>query len=139
MRMRLPAAALLAATALPLLSLLAGAALPPADIKAGEQSYVKCMGCHSPDRNRTGPLHCGIVGREAGSVADFEYSSAMQNYGVTWTGESLDRFLEAPLKVLPGTSMGFIGLPDKEERRNLIAWLATLTSESPLCSDASQF
>lgn len=129
-----PATAVLAATALPLLSLLA-AAMPPTDIEAGEQSYTMCIGCHSPDRNRTGPLHCGVVGREAGSASGYDYSEAMRDAGIVWTRDELDRFLEAPLRMVPGTSMGFAGIADRAERRNLVAWLATLTSASPLCED----
>jgi len=125
----------LAATALPLLSLLAGATPPPADLAAGEQSYAKCMGCHSPDRNRTGPLHCGLLGRAAGTVPGYAYSSAMRDAGITWTVYTLDRFLQAPLTMLPGTSMGFVGIADAAERRNLIAWLAMLDESSPLCAD----
>lgn len=128
----------LAATALPLLSLLAGATPPPADLEAGEQSYAKCMGCHSPDRNRTGPLHCGLLGRAAGTVPGYDYSSAMRDAGMIWTVSTLDRFLQAPLTMLPGTSMGFMGLADATERRNLIAWIATLNETSPLCADVIQ-
>ena len=126
-------AAALVATALPLLSL--PAMHEPADIAAGEQVYAKCIGCHSPERNRTGPLHCGLLGRESGSVNGYAYSDAMRNAGITWTSESLDQFLSAPMKVVPGTTMGFAGLADAAERRNLIAWLAMLDANSAVCAD----
>lgn len=129
----LATAAALAATALPQLSLPATDAV--ANPAAGQQVYAKCMACHSPDRNRTGPLHCGLLGREAGSVTGYAYSDAMRAAGITWTRDSLDEFLSAPLKVLPGTTMGFAGLASAEERRDLIAWLATLDAESALCAD----
>jgi cytochrome c len=129
----LATAAALAATALPQLSLPAMDGV--ADPAAGQQVYAKCMACHSPERNRTGPLHCGLLGREAGSVKGYAYSDAMRDSRITWTRDSLDRFLSAPLKVLPGTTMGFAGIVSAEERRDLIAWLATLDAGSALCAD----
>ena len=126
------AAALLAATASFLLSLPV-AAQAPADLAAGEQAYAKCMGCHSPEHNRTGPLHCGLLGRESGSVKDYDYSPAMRSARIIWTSQTLDQFLAAPLRNVPGTSMGFAGIPDSQERRNLIAWLATLNDSSDRC------
>lgn len=59
----------------------------------------------------------------------------MRDADLVWNAETLDRFLAAPLKMVPGTSMGFVGIPDDEERQNLIAWLATLNASSDLCRD----
>lgn len=112
------------------------AAAPPVDLEAGKASYSKCMACHSPDYNRTGPLHCGLLGRESAGVKDFEYSRAMRDTDIVWNTDTLNRFLEAPLKMVPGTTMGFAGISDENERRNLIAWLATLNTSSDLCRDA---
>lgn len=120
---------------MPLLLPLAAASPPAADLAAGERSYFKCMGCHSPERNRTGPLHCGVVGRAAGAVAGYDYSVAMRESGIVWTTENLDRFLQDPLATVPGSTMGFAGIADAAERHNLVAWLATLDSSSPLCAD----
>lgn len=106
--------------------------LPPS-VVAGEQVYAKCMGCHSPDRNRTGPRHCGLVGRQSGSLTGYPYSEAMKASKLRWTTETLNAFLQSPMTMVPGTTMGFAGIADPVERRNLIAWLATLTEDSPLC------
>lgn len=133
--MRHPAAAAILASIVPTILSLPVAATPPADLAAGEASYAKCIGCHSPDYNRTGPLHCGLFGRVSAGVQSYDYSEAMRDAGLVWDAETLDRFLAAPLKVVPGTSMGFAGIPDDEERRNLIAWLATLTASSDQCRD----
>lgn len=105
----------------------------PRDDGAGRAVYDKCIACHSPERNRTGPMHCGVVGRKAGTVEGFEYSVAMRAADITWTAGTLDRFLAAPLAMIPGTSMGFAGLADARERRQLISWLATLTPSSEYC------
>lgn len=104
-----------------------------ADIEAGARSYVQCSGCHAPAYHRTGPMHCGVVGRKAGTVMDFVFTAAMTRSQLVWNEESLDAFLRAPLTVVPGTSMAFAGIAADTERRQLIAFLATLTSDNPAC------
>lgn len=140
--------AVLAATALSLPSLSRAVADPvvaavtgpvtavtnPAEVAAGEQIYARCIGCHSPDRNRTGPQHCGLIGRESGTVPDYDYSEAMKTAGILWNAETLNTFLQSPMTEVPGTTMGFAGIADADERRNLIAWLTTLNEDNPLCS-----
>lgn len=111
-----------------------GAASPPpaGDLARGEQVYARCMGCHSLEVNRTGPRHCGLARRAAGSVPGFAYSTAMQQSGITWDAASLDRFLADPTGVVPGTTMTFAGVPDPAERRDLVAWLLDI-SHSERC------
>jgi cytochrome c len=93
------------------------------DPTAGEGVYARCLGCHALAYNRTGPMHCGLFGRRAGSVAGFSYSRAMQHSNLLWNRKTLDRFLANPLKVVPGTAMGYAGIADKKERTDLIAYL----------------
>lgn len=114
-------------------SFLATASPPPGDPAAGERVYARCLGCHSPDRHRTGPLHCGVVGRVSGTAAGYDYSPAMRAAAITWTAETLDAFLQAPLAAVPGTTMGFAGIADAGERRDLVAYLETLTVASGQC------
>jgi cytochrome c len=114
-------------------SFLATASPPPGNAAAGEAVYARCMGCHSPDRHRTGPLHCGLVGRVSGTAAGYDYSPAMREAAITWNAETLDAFLQAPLAAVPGTTMGFAGVADAGERRDLIAYLATLTRAAEQC------
>lgn len=97
-----------------------------ADIIKGQAVYVKCMGCHSPERHRTGPQHCGLIGRKAGSAAGFDYSLAMQRSAIIWNRESLDAFLSAPLKIIPGTKMAIAGMTNTIDRANLISYLISL-------------
>jgi len=89
----------------------------------GAEVYGRCEACHALAYDRTGPRHCGVVGRRAGSVPGFAYSRAMQRAKLTWNESALDRFLANPLKTLPGTSMGYAGVPDPQERADLIAYL----------------
>ena len=117
------------------LALAAGAAAAAGDDAAaarGALVYERCAACHSLERDRTGPRHCGLLGRKAGSVAGFDYSPAMRASGIVWTRATLERFLAAPRAAVPGTSMGYAGVADARERSDLIAWLA-LASRSPAC------
>jgi cytochrome c len=93
------------------------------DPKAGAVVYERCLACHALAYNRTGPKHCGLLGRRAGSVADFAYSDAMKRTGWVWDRQTLDRFLTDPLKAVPGTKMGYAGVKDPQERADLIAYL----------------
>jgi cytochrome c len=95
------------------------------DAARGEQVYERCMGCHSPDADRIGPRHRGVVGRRAGSVAGFAYSPALRKSGVVWDAAALEKWLTDPQAFIPGQRMGF-RLGNAQERADVIAYLATL-------------
>ena len=78
------------------------------DPKRGAQIYQRCLACHSLEHNRSGPRHCGLLGRRAGSVPGFEYSPAMKRSKLVWNEKTLNRFLADPPKAVPGTTMIFI-------------------------------
>lgn len=94
------------------------------DPDAGAEIYTRCLACHALAYDRTGPRHCGLLGRRAGSVKQFDYSRAMKQSDIVWTAAALDRFLTNPLKAVPGTTMGYAGVSDAKERADLIAYLA---------------
>lgn len=95
------------------------------DAAAGRRVFARCMSCHVLEEgvNRVGPSLYGIVGREAGSIEGFRYSEANANSGVTWTEENLFEYLENPREFIPGTIMAFPGLPDGQDRADLIAYI----------------
>lgn len=95
------------------------------DAKRGEEVYEKCGACHSPDENRVGPMHKGVVGRKAGTVPDFDYSPELKASGITWTEANLEKWLTDPDTMVPGNKMGF-HLEDPQERADVIAYLKTL-------------
>ncbi len=97
------------------------------DPAKGEEIYKRCQGCHSIDRNRIGPMHKGLFGRTAGTVPGFSYSDAMKNSGIVWSEQTLDQFLQGPRKMVPGTKMTYAGVPDPQERADLIAYLKQAT------------
>jgi cytochrome c len=103
------------------------------DPTRGEAIYQRCLACHSLEHNRVGPRHCGLFGRRAGTLAGYPYSPAMKKYGVTWNEETLDHFLENPMRVVPGTKMGYAGVKDAQERADLIAYLKRATRDPKTC------
>lgn len=93
------------------------------DAAAGEKTFIACKTCHALDKNMIGPHLKGVVGRKAGSIADYTYSAANKNSGITWTPEKLFQYLEKPQRVVPGTKMTYPGLPDPQKRADVIAYL----------------
>lgn len=93
------------------------------DVLHGEQVYARCLACHALAYDRVGPRHCGLLGRRAGSVPGFTYSQAMKDSRITWDEKTLDRFLAQPMKAVPGTTMTYDGVPDPQDRTDLIAYL----------------
>ena len=98
----------------------------------GEAIYARCAACHALGYDRTGPRHCGLFGRHAGSVQGFNYSTAMKGSKIVWNQDTLDRFLASPRTMVPGTAMGYAGVADRKERADLIAYLAE-ANELPEC------
>lgn len=82
--------------------------------------------CHSLEKGRAklGPSLAGIVGRRAASLPNFEYSSGLKALDIVWTSENLDRWLQNPMDMVPGTMMSFPGIKGDEERKALIEYLA---------------
>ncbi len=111
----------------------AAAPAPAGDAGAGARIYARCAGCHALAYDRTGPRHCGIIGRQAGSLPGFAYSDAMKRSGIVWNAQTLDRFLADPAKTVPGTTMGYAGVKDPDERADLIAFLQQ-HSHGPGCA-----
>jgi len=91
----------------------------------GKTLYQACQACHSIDDDDLGPKHRGVVGRRAGTVADYNYSLALRNSGLTWDPTTLDRWLSNPSALVPGTKMYF-KIDDAQTRADLIAYLAEL-------------
>ncbi len=104
------------------------------DADHGQQLYARCAACHSLTVDRTGPRHCGLLGRRAGGVPGFAYSEAMKRSGIVWTTATLDRFLANPMQAIPGTAMGYAGVSDPKERADLVAFLAQASGSPPCAS-----
>jgi cytochrome c len=113
------------------LGLLSFSAVPqePARADAGSGQLLfnnACRTCHTTKDgdNRLGPNLHNIVGRKAGSLPNFGYSSAMKGADFVWDKEKLDGFIAKPDEVVPGNNMKpYGGLTSAEDRAKLIAFL----------------
>ena len=93
------------------------------DPDRGKQLFDKrCGGCHSLDRDQTGPRLRNVYGRKAGSIPGFGYSAAIRSAGFTWDDASLDKWLTDPNGLIPGNEMDF-SVPKPEERAAIIRFL----------------
>ncbi|MEM8917376.1 MAG: c-type cytochrome [Pseudomonadota bacterium] len=95
------------------------------DAAAGKRVFAQCRTCHvtDPGVNRIGPSLAGIIGKEAGAVDGFNYSPANANSGISWTEEQMYVYLEDPQRTIPKTKMIYAGLPDAQQRADVIAYL----------------
>ncbi|MES2753615.1 MAG: cytochrome c family protein, partial [Pseudomonadota bacterium] len=75
------------------------------DAAKGKVDFLTCQTCHSLDEgvNKIGPSLHAVVGRKAGQIANFAYTPANKDSGITWTEEKLFQYLENPQRVVPGT------------------------------------
>ena len=105
------------------------AALPQtAQDVSGQQAFNNsCRTCHMVREgdNRLGPNLHKVIGRKAGSLPEYAFSSAMKEAGFVWDEEKLDRFIANPEEVVPGNNMKpYGGLSSSEDRKKIIAFLA---------------
>jgi cytochrome c len=97
-------------------------------VPKGKMAYQnQCANCHRTTAENTadGPGLAGIVGQKAGQREGFAYTDAMKKSGLTWTEETLDKYLAGPDKLVPGSKMT-LTVPKPADRANLIAYLKTL-------------
>lgn len=101
----------------------------------GEAAFRQhCIGCHSIGCNRAGPKLQGIFGRKAGTVPDFKtYSPALVASGIVWSDDTLDAFLHAPTKLVPGTAMSIVRVDDARDRRAIIDYVRRQDRSIDLC------
>lgn len=101
-------------------------AAAPADGKPA--AFAQCAACHSvePGKHGIGPSLAGVYGTKSGELAGFAFSPAMKAAGLTWDDATLDTYLTAPMKMVPGTKMTYAGMNDAAKRAEIIAYLKTL-------------
>jgi cytochrome c len=100
----------------------------------GAKIFKKCAACHSiaeGGANKIGPALWGVLGRKAGSVANYKYSKAMAAYGKPWSFEEMNGFLIKPKDWIKGTKMSFAGLKNAKDRAAVILYMNENTN-SPL-------
>src|SRR5215471_9433464 len=104
-----------------------------ADLTSGQLLFNNaCRTCHSTREgdNRLGPHMRGIIGRKAGSLPNYSYSSAMKGANFVWDEKNLERFIAHPDEMVPGNNMKpYSGLASAESRQKLIAFLKALNAD----------
>src|SRR5437660_43403 len=90
------------------------------DVASGQLIFNNaCRTCHTTREggNRLGPNLYKIVGRKAGSLQNYGYSSAMKGADFVWDEAKLDRFAD-PEQVVPGNNM-----KPSDDRAEVVAFL----------------
>ena len=114
---------------------LSGSAFAAGDAAKGKAAFAKCGICHQVGpgaKTLVGPELNGTVGRKAASVADYTmYSAGMKKLGdsgFVWTEENIDKWITDPKAMIPDSPMAlaFQGIPDANERADIIAYLKTI-------------
>ncbi|MGB8400315.1 c-type cytochrome [Bradyrhizobium sp.] len=96
----------------------------------GERLFATCRACHSLDpaaRGLPGPNLAGLIGRQIGGDATFDYSPVLRkarDQGLRWDTKRLETFLADPAGMFPGLWMSMRGIEDAAERQSLVRFLA---------------
>ncbi len=111
------------------------ALLAKADPAKGAEVAKKCQICHNFDKggpNLIGPNLYGVLGRDVASHEGFDYSPALKAKGGKWDYASINAMITSPGTYVPGTKMAlFPGLPDAEQRADVLAFLRTKNDNPP--------
>jgi cytochrome c len=110
--------------------------LPTADAEHGAAIFKKCASCHTIAQggpNGIGPNLWGTMGEEIGKGKNgFAFSSALSGKGGKWDFETMNAWLTKPSKFAPGTLMTFAGLPNAQDRADVMVYINQQGSPIPL-------
>ena len=111
--------------------------MPRGDAERGRLVFGPCRTCHYPDAfmgHNYGPNLSRIFGKVAGKQDGFDYySETFQQAQFVWTQQMLYLWLADPLAMFPDSTMMSRGVPDPQDRADLIAYLvlASQRGEDP--------
>ncbi|MFH1517471.1 MAG: c-type cytochrome, partial [Pseudomonadota bacterium] len=107
--------------------------LAEGDADAGEKVFKKCAACHAVGdgaKHKVGPELNDLIGRTAGSAADYKYSKPMMaagEGGLVWDDTTLAEYLANPKGMVKGTKMAFAGLKKDDDIANVLAYLKSFS------------
>ena len=105
------------------------------DAERGRLVFGACRTCHYPEKvmgHNNGPNLHRFFGKVAGKQPGFEYYSAtFRNATFVWTPALLDAWLADPRAMFPDSSMMSLGVPDRQKRADLIAYLKRASVREP--------
>lgn len=91
--------------------------------------FATCAACHArtpSGPHRFGPNLHNLIGRKAGTAEGFAYSPALRDSGIVRNAQTLDEYLAAPTRRVPGTRMT-LATNDSALRRAIIRYLSAPT------------
>jgi cytochrome c len=112
-----------------LIACLAASCLSPSAAMAADPTgaadfNTRCGGCHSTraGANGIGPSLAGVYGRSSGAAPGYHYSPAIEKAKIVWNDQTLNKFLQGPSGLVPGTKM-FVNVPNAATRQQIIDYL----------------
>src|SRR6266498_900875 len=87
-------------------------------IDAGENSFKKCVACHSIGEgatNKIGPALNGLEGRRSGTIEGYSYTDANKNADIVWSAATFKEYIQDPRAKIPGTKMLYPGIKNEKE------------------------
>ena len=105
----------------------AGFIMPVGNAERGRLVFGACRTCHYPEAmmgHNNGPNLHRIFGKVAGKQAGFDYySETFRAAEFVWTPKLMFAWLENPMAMFPESTMMSLGVPDPQQRADLIAFL----------------
>tara|TARA_R110002124_G_scaffold222864_1_gene388253 strand:+ start:2627 stop:2992 length:366 start_codon:yes stop_codon:yes gene_type:complete len=109
--------------------------MPPGDPAKGRLVFGPCRTCHYAEAamgHNNGPNLHRIFGKVVGKQAGFDYySEAFRSARFVWTPELMFVWLENPMAKFPTSTMMSLGVPDAQQRADLIAFLKQASVREP--------
>ena len=106
----------------------------------GKKIYKQqCAKCHTIEKDEghhaDGPNLNELIGRKAGSVPGYEFSTANKELGegcgnkTKWTCKNFFDYIKNPRHYVPGTKKCFKGIKSAQDRMDLLEYLKTKTGK----------